>query len=114
MSFHITHNIPETATDSLIKFMKIVLTEIGGDSYKFFPDSLYLAKKLLGLKDKFQSFVPCTKCHKLHNKQDVENFHQDGTLSVMKCQHIEFPNSFRRSTRTCDTPLSRQIDASTI
>ncbi|GBC44610.2 uncharacterized protein LOC105342819 [Rhizophagus irregularis DAOM 181602=DAOM 197198] len=66
------------------KFSWILLT---------FPDSLYLAKKVLGLKDQFQRFVPCTKCHKLYNKQDVENFRQNESLSVMKCHHIEFPNS---------------------
>ncbi|GET66052.1 hypothetical protein GLOIN_2v1480991 [Rhizophagus irregularis DAOM 181602=DAOM 197198] len=95
MNYRITYNIPETATESLIKFMKIVLNEISGENFRTFPDSLYLAKKVLGLKNRFQRFVPCTKCHKLYNKQDVENFHQNESLSVMKCHHIEFPNSSR-------------------
>ncbi|CAB4442170.1 unnamed protein product [Rhizophagus irregularis] len=90
MNYRITYNIPETATESLIKFMKIVLNEIGGENFRTFPDSLYLAKK------------------------DVENFRQNESLSVMKCHHIEFPNSSRRGTRTCDTPLSRQIDVSRV
>ncbi|GET59829.1 hypothetical protein GLOIN_2v1480991 [Rhizophagus irregularis DAOM 181602=DAOM 197198] len=107
MNYRITYNIPETATESLIKFMKIVLNEIGGENFRTFPDSLYLAKKVLGLKDRFQRFVPCTKCHKLYNKQDVENFRQNESLSVMKC-------SSHRGTRTCDTPLSRQIDVSRV
>ncbi|GBC38129.2 hypothetical protein GLOIN_2v1480991 [Rhizophagus irregularis DAOM 181602=DAOM 197198] len=114
MNYRITYNIPETATESLIKFMKIVLNEIGGENFRTFPNFLYLAKKVLGLKDRFQRFVPCTKCHKLYNKQDVENFRQNESLSVMKCHHIEFPNSSRRGTRTCDTPLSRQIDVSRV
>ena len=95
MSFRTRFNIPETATESLIKFMKLVLEEIGGDKFKNFPDSIYLAKKVLGLKDQFQSFVPCTKCHKLYNKQDVENFRQNETLTIMKCNHVEFSNSAR-------------------
>ncbi|PKY27296.1 hypothetical protein RhiirB3_442938 [Rhizophagus irregularis] len=114
MNYRITYNIPEMATESLIKFMKIVLNEIGGENFRTFPDSLYLAKKVLGLKDRFQRFVPCTKCHKLYNKQDVENFCQNESLSVMKCHHIEFPNSSHRGTRTCDTSLSRQIDVSRV
>ncbi|GBC23249.2 hypothetical protein GLOIN_2v1480991 [Rhizophagus irregularis DAOM 181602=DAOM 197198] len=69
MNYRITYNIPETATESLIKFMKIVLNEIGGENFRTFPDSLYLAKK------------------------DVENFCQNESLSVMKCHYIEFPNS---------------------
>ncbi|GET57053.1 hypothetical protein GLOIN_2v1480991 [Rhizophagus irregularis DAOM 181602=DAOM 197198] len=52
MNYRITYNIPETATESLIKFMKIVLNEIGGENFRTFPDSLYLAKKVLGLKDR--------------------------------------------------------------
>ncbi|GET58964.1 hypothetical protein GLOIN_2v1786477 [Rhizophagus irregularis DAOM 181602=DAOM 197198] len=49
MNYRITYNIPETATESLIKFMKIVLNEIGGENFRTFPDSLYLAKKVADL-----------------------------------------------------------------
>ena len=114
MSFRTRFNIPETATESLIKFMKLVLEEIGSDKFKNFPDSIYLAKKALGLKDQFQSFVPCTKCHKLYSKQEVENFRQNETLTIMKCNHVEFPNSARRRLHFCNTPLSQQTDSLTI
>ena len=109
MKFRIKFNIPETATESLIKFMKLVLNEIGGDNFNTFPKSLYLAKKALGLNDRFQSFVPCTKCHKLYKKQEVENFRQDETPMIMKCQHIEFPNSTICKTKKCETSLSRKV-----
>jgi hypothetical protein len=36
MNFCITYNIPETAAESLIKFMKIVLNEIGGNNFRLF------------------------------------------------------------------------------
>src|SRR4051812_23571158 len=74
MTFRKKFNISETATESLIKFMKIVLKEIGGDVFNGFPDSLYLARNELGLKDRFHSFVSCPKCHKLYNKRDVDEF----------------------------------------
>src|SRR2546421_584256 len=77
MKFRIKNNVSEVATESLIKFAKLVLNEVSGDDFTTFPDSLYLAKKELGLKDRFQSFVPCTKCHKLYKKQEVVNFRQD-------------------------------------
>jgi hypothetical protein len=112
MEFRSRFNIPETATESLIKFMKLVLSEIGGDKFNDFPDSLYLAKKELGLKDRFQSFVPCSKCHKLHRKDEVKNFRQNGTQAIMKCRHVEFPNSFNRKSNFCNTPLSQTIDNS--
>ncbi|CAI2197318.1 15799_t:CDS:1, partial [Funneliformis geosporum] len=47
----------ETATEALIKFMKLVLTENGGDDFRDFPDLMYLTRKKLGLKDHFHSFV---------------------------------------------------------
>ena len=109
MTFRIKFNIPETATEALIKFMKLVLSEIGGESFRNFPNSLYLARKLLGLKDRFHIFVPCSKCHKLYQKQEVENFQRGGFPAVMNCCHIEFPNSTRRRSRTCNTPLSQKV-----
>jgi ssDNA-binding Zn-finger/Zn-ribbon topoisomerase 1 len=109
MNFRIKFNISETATDALIKFVKLILDETGSDDFSAFPSSVYLAKKALGLKkDRFLSFVPCTKCNKLYKKDEVENYKQGETLAIMKCTHIEFPNSLLRSTRLCGTPLSNQ------
>jgi hypothetical protein len=109
MKFRTRFNLPGTATESLIKFLKLVLTEIGGADFNEFPDSLYMAKNILGLKEQFQSFVVCPKCHKLYNKQEVKKFSQDANLSVMRCRHIEFPNSTTRKTKLCETPLSQKI-----
>ena len=109
MMFRIKFNISETATESLIKFMKLVLTEIGDNTFSEFPDSLYLARKVLGLKDHFHLFVPCPKCHKLYRKQEVEQFQQNGSTAVMNCRHVEFPNSSLRMGRFCNTPLSRKM-----
>ena len=85
MTFWTRFNITEIATEALIKFMKLVLTEIGGDDFRDFPDSMYLTRKKLGLKDHFHSFVPCPKCHKLYKKQEVINFRQEDSLAIMKC-----------------------------
>ena len=114
MNFRIRFNISETATESLVKFMKLVLTEIGGNEFTNFPSTLYLAKKSLGFNDRFHSFVPCPKCHKLYNKDEVVNFRRNETLSIMRCNHIEFPNSSSRMLKPCDIPLSRKPDNSGI
>ena len=110
MNFRIRFNISETATESLVKFMKLVLTEIGGNEFTNFPSTLYLAKKSLGFNDRFHSFVPCPKCHKLYNKDEVVNFRRNETLSIMRCNHIKFPNSSSRRLNPCDIPLSRKLD----
>ena len=74
MTFWTRFNIIETATEVLIKFMKLVLIEIRNDNFRDFPDSIYLAKKTLGLKDQFHSLVSYPKYHKLYQKQEVMNF----------------------------------------
>jgi hypothetical protein len=100
-------NIPETATESLIKFTKLLLGEIGDPTFENFPGTLYKTRKVLNLKDRFHNFVACTKCHKLYNKQEVEEFRRGENLTIMKCQHIEYSNSPRR--QMCQNPLSYQI-----
>jgi hypothetical protein len=107
MKFRMRFNIPETATESLIKFTNLLLREIGGPTFENFPDTLYRTRKILNLEDRFHRFVACTKCHKLYNKQEVEEFHQDENIAIMKCQHIEYPNSSR--CQMCQNPLSHQI-----
>lgn len=112
MNFRTRFNITETATEALIKFMKLVLCEIGSDDFNDFPDSLYLTRKKLGLNDQFHSFVPCPKCHKLYKKQEVADFQQEDNPAIMKCQHIEFPNSSVRRSCLCNMALSEKISVS--
>src|SRR6266498_2221941 len=112
MTFRIRFNITEIATEALIKFMKLVLIEIGGDNFRDFPDSIYLAKKTLGLKDQFHSLVSCLKYHKLYQKQEMTNFQQNGIPAIMTCQHIEFSNSSLRNSHSCNTLLSQKIGVS--
>src|SRR6266536_5533460 len=109
MIFQTRFNITETAIEALIKFMKLVLIEIGGDNFRDFPDLIYLAKKTLGLKDQFHSLVSCPKCHKLYQKQEVTNFQQNGISAIMTCRYIEFSNSSFYNSRSCNTLLSQKI-----
>ena len=75
-----------------IEILKLVLTKIGED-FNTFSESLYKTRNALSLKNKFQTFVPCPKCHKLYEKSEVENFCQNKTSTIMKCHHVEFSNS---------------------
>lgn len=109
MRFRTRFNLPETGTESLIKFIKIVLKEIGGSEFDEFPDSLYTARKKLGMQDNFHTFAACPKCHKLYKKQEVEAFQESETLAIMKCRHIEFPNSNTRRFRQCQAFLSEKV-----
>ncbi|RHZ44929.1 hypothetical protein Glove_707g81 [Diversispora epigaea] len=109
MSFRIKFNLPETATESLIKFIKLLLSEIRNSEFDTFPNSIYITKKELGLRDDFYSFPTCLKCHKLYNKQEVEDYKKNNINSVMKCRHVEFPNLATRRNRQCQTILSKQV-----
>ncbi|GET54716.1 hypothetical protein GLOIN_2v1775288 [Rhizophagus irregularis DAOM 181602=DAOM 197198] len=113
MNFRTRFNIAETATETLIKFMKLALCKFSSDDFNDFPDSLYLTRKKLGLNDQFHSFVPCPKCHKLYKKEEVVDFKQEDNPAIMKCQHIEFPNSLVRRSHLCNTALSEKISALT-
>src|SRR6266480_7124421 len=106
LSEKVQYTVPETATESLIKFMKLVLTEIGEEDFDDFSKTIYLARNMLGLKDQFQTFVPCPKCHKLYEKHEVENYCQGVTPAVMKCRYVEFFNSSLRRLQLCQAPLS--------
>ena len=94
--------------------MKLVLCEIGSIGFKDFPDSLYKTRKCLKLKGQFHSYVPCPKCHKLYQKNDVKNFKQRENPAIMKCQHIEFSNLTLHKSYLCDMPLSQKISAQSI
>jgi len=101
MKFRSNYNLPNTATEALIKFVKILLKDCENIDHESFPNSLYKAKKSLGLVDQFTSFVVCQKCHKLY-KNDEDETHT-------KCSHIEFPNSSTKRFKKCETPLAKQI-----
>ena len=102
MKFRSNYNLPNTATEALIKFVKILLKDLKdceNIDHESFPNSLYKAKKSLGLVDQFISFVVCKKCHKLYNEDETHT----------NCSHIEFPNSSTKRFKKCETPLAKQI-----
>src|SRR5205814_9235423 len=74
MNFRLKFNLSATATEVLIKFMRLILIEIGGDKFKRFCKNLNKTKQFLGLSDKFISFVACPKYYKLYKEDEVTNF----------------------------------------
>src|SRR4051812_28775945 len=100
MNFQKRFNILKTVTEILLKFMKLVLTEIRED-FNTFPESLYKERNALDLKDKFQTFVFCLKCHKFYEKSEVKNFYQNKIPTIIKCYHVKFSNSSRCQLCLC-------------
>ena len=74
MNFRLQFNLSVTATEVLIKFMRLVLIKIGSDEFKRFCKNLNKTKQFLELSNKFISFVACPKYHKLYKKDKVTDF----------------------------------------
>jgi hypothetical protein len=106
MKFRSSYNIPNTAIDDLIKFIKIVLKECKSIDHESFPTSLYMLRKSLGLIDRFTQFAACQKCYKLYNKEAVMS---ENSSIITKCSHVEFPNSTTKRSKQCQTPLGKKI-----
>src|SRR5581483_8703980 len=107
MNFRIKFNLSDNIIEALLKFVKLVLIKISSNQFESFYRSLYTIKNFLGLLDQFISFVACQKCHKLYKQDEVINFQQNNQPSIMKCVHVEFPNSTTRR-KYCNTSLSTQ------
>ena len=106
MKFRSSHNIPNTAIEELIQFIKIILKVCKNINYESFPNSLYMLRKKLGLFDRFTQFAACQKCHKLYKKEEIIS--KDNN-TIMKCSHVEFPNSATKRLKQCCTPLGKKI-----
>ena len=109
MSFQIRFNLPEIATESLIKFIKLLLTEICGSKFDTFLNSLYMVKKELNLKDNFCFFAACPNCHKLYNNKEVKEYKENERIAIMKCNHVEFSNSATRKNHLYNTLLVKEV-----
>ena len=103
LSFCRKFNILEIATEFLIKFVKLLLTEIGSSDFNRFPSTLYSARNAIGLKEQHHNFAVCSKYNKLYNKKEVKE-----NLAVIKCNHIEFLNLVTRKSRSYQMPLSEK------
>ena len=106
MNYRIKFNLPNTATEVLLKFISLVLSEVDA-KFEPFCSSLYTANQLLGISDSFIKFAACKKCHKLYKVDKVEKFQQNNQITMMKCTHIEFPNLVTKC-KICGTALSTQ------
>src|SRR5947207_15416919 len=100
MNFRIKFNLLNTATEALLKFISLVLSEVGTE-FKPFCGSLYTANQLLGISDSFIKFVAYKKRHKLYKVDKVKKFQQNNQITIIKCTHIEFSNSATKYKICC-------------
>ena len=75
-----------------------------------FPGTLYYFRKEIGLvKDDFEKYVVCPKCHALYKFNDCYNAVGTGNVSK-KCSFIKFPNHrLRWHRKACGTTLLKEV-----
>lgn len=121
LTCHIAHSISGAAINDLLQFIARAFSVTGsilssplGVGLSAFPASLYLAYKYLKIEiDDFQKHVLCPKCYTLYDYGEMLKANADGSYSVKRCTHIEFPYHPQRNRRLpCSAPLVRPIHLS--
>ena len=72
IKFRLNYNLLNTATEDLIKFIRLLLNKFNVSNHELFPKSLYKAKNYLDLIDRFVTFASCRKCYKLYKNENIE------------------------------------------
>ena len=98
------YRLSDTATDSLIKFIRYILVLIDKNTYLNFLTSLYMARKLLGIYDHIIKYATCGKCCKLYTVKELP------TNKPYQCTFKEFPNHPMTKLRTaCNADITKMV-----
>ena len=102
------YRLLNVAIDSLFKFLKYFLLMIDKNEFFYFPSSLYMAKKILGITTRLIKYDACDKCHKLFNIIETLNKTDENPT----CSFINYPNhSIERFWQKCNNPLIKKINS---
>jgi hypothetical protein len=100
------HRLSDTATNSLIKFIRYLLISIDRNTYSKFPTSLYMARRLFGVGEQIIKYATCQKCCKLYSIKDLP------TNKPYYCTFQNFPNHPMTNLRSpCSTIITKQVPA---
>jgi hypothetical protein len=98
------HRLSDTATNSLIKFIRYILILSDENTYSTFPKSLYMARKLFGIDDQIIKYATCKKCCKLYAIKDLP------TDRPFHCTFQNFPKHPMANLRTsCNAIVTKQV-----
>jgi hypothetical protein len=98
------YRLPDTATDSLIKFIRYMLILQNKTAYSEFPTSLYMARKLFGINDQAIKYATCKKCCKLYAIKDLP------TDEPYHCTYQDFLNHPMANLRSpCNAIIIKQV-----
>ena len=98
------YRLSDTATDSLIKFVRYILVLIDENTYSKFPKTLYMARKLFGISDQSIKFASCKKCCKLYAVKKLP------TDKPFYCEYQDYPNHPMSKLRSrCNNIITKQV-----
>ncbi|CAG8715596.1 10712_t:CDS:2, partial [Rhizophagus irregularis] len=80
------YRLPDTAIDSLLKFVRYILVLVDENTYSKFPKTLYMARKLFGIGNQLIKFATRKKCCKLYAVKDLP------TDQPYHCTFQDYPN----------------------
>ena len=108
--FQSRFRLPDTATDSLIKFIRMVLTDANCKMSEDFPTSAYMARNLLGIGKLEKGYAVCLSCNALYNNTKISANQNDQAFTRSKCTHVEFLNHPIKSKRNpCGSELLKKV-----
>ena len=110
MKYQQRFNVSDVGTETLIKFLRIILVHFKINEADKFPTSLTTTKSSLGILTKYKKYVACPKCHKLYDLLEVKNYSEENQPACKMCTYVEYPNHRSESRRSaCNEPLAEII-----
>ena len=104
------YRLPDTATDSLLKFIHYLLTYLDQDQFTNFPKSLYLVRKLMGLGLCINNYATCLACNKLYNHNEVITKKPGQIPICLRCTFVEYSNHpMFKMRQLCNQPLAKEV-----
>jgi len=99
------YQLSDTATNSLVKFIRYLLILHDKNTYSSFPKSLYKARKSFGVSDdQIIKYATCQKCCKLYSIKDLS------TDQPHRCSFRNFPNHPRPKLRSpCNADITKEV-----
>ena len=104
------YRLADTATESLVKFMHFLLTDLNQNKFKNFPPSLYLARKLMGLGLYINNYATCSAYNRLYEPNKVITKKPGQILICFYCTFVEYPHySMSKMRQPCNQQLAKEV-----
>ena len=109
MKYQQRYNISDIGVETLIKFLRHILSHFKIDGADRLPKSINTIKSSLGILTKYNKYAICPKCHKLYDPLVVKEVNVNDQ-ECKKCTHVEYPKHRVSAQRSaCNEPLAELI-----